>query len=74
MYLHNLPSNNIYSYFKDHLFEVALFDGHPITVIKFILNKYLTVRIHHETKIMLQKSVESRVRSVLTKSILFKNQ
>lgn len=68
-----LPSN-IYDHFTDHLFEDDPIDGHAPSLIKLILKVYFKIRIHHETSKHLDTTLRNRVRSMFTKTTLFKNQ
>lgn len=68
----NLP-NNIYQFFDSHMFEGDVIDGHAIQLIRLILKRCITIRIHHECKIISDLS-GGGIRHHLTKSILFKNQ
>lgn len=70
--LRNLPPT-IFQHFGDHIFDLDEDNYHPLEVIKLILKKYVNIRIHHETK-KFQDLKQTRVRSVLTKTILFKHQ
>lgn len=70
--MRNLPQN-IYEAFGDHFMTDNPINNHCVELIKLILNKYFKVRLHHEaTKI--NDHGQERVRSMLTKTILFKNQ
>lgn len=69
----SLPPN-IYEHFGDHIFEDDPIDGHAPTLIKLILKVYFKIRVHHETSKHLDTTVKSRVRSMFTKTTLFKNQ
>lgn len=68
-----LPSN-ILNYFGDHLYDGDHVDGHVNTLIKLILGKYFLIRVHYETKKKADFCSKNRVRNILTKTILFKNQ
>lgn len=63
----------------DSIFAIALthsddlLSEHPLQIIKLILKHYFKLRIHHET-FKLKDSKTNRVRSLLTKSVLFQNQ
>lgn len=69
--VNDLPSH-IFNFFGDHLYDDDPLSGHCLALVKLILKKYNNIRIHHETKN--KTNNVTRVRSVLTKTILFKNQ
>lgn len=71
--LRHLPIT-VFDHFGDHLFDMEPLSDHFMNLIKLILKKYFTIRIHHETKKRLDLNAGTRVRSFLTKTILFKNQ
>lgn len=68
-----LPGN-IYDHFGDHLYDEDIISDHFMDLIKLILKKYFNIRIYHETVKRQDVNVSNRVRSMLTKTILFKNQ
>ncbi|VEN48358.1 unnamed protein product [Callosobruchus maculatus] len=68
-----LPSA-ILNHFNHHLYDDDPVDGHAIQLIKLILNNYFKLRIHHETAKNMDLSTKNRVRSILTKTILFKHE
>lgn len=70
--LRNLPTTT-YDVFGDHIFDFDQDNYHPVELLKLILKKYVSIRIHHETKKM-KDFGQDRVRSLLTKTILFKGQ
>lgn len=70
--LRQIPSL-LFEYFGDHFYEDELLDSHGIQLIKLILKHYFTIRIHHENFKGLELSTKSRVRSINTKTILFRN-
>nr|CAI5850657.1 unnamed protein product [Callosobruchus analis] len=58
---------------ENHFYDEDPLTGHATTLFKLLLKKYFTLRIHYEC----MKNLDSntmRVRSSLTKTILFKNQ
>lgn len=67
-------SPSVYDVFGDHLFDGTLIESHHIGLTKIILNKFFNVRMYHEVNIINEKNNLNRVRSILTKTILFKNQ
>lgn len=68
-----LPST-ILDKFNDHLFDDDPVESHAFWLIKLVLRKYFTIRIHHETAKKMDVIKKYRVRSILTKTILFKHQ
>nr|CAI5861021.1 unnamed protein product [Callosobruchus analis] len=68
----NLPIE-VYDGFGDHFYDEDPLTGHATTLFKLLLKKYFTLRIHYECMKNLD-STTMRVRSSLTKTILFKNQ
>lgn len=60
--------------FNDHLFDDDLVGGHAFALIKIILKKYFNLRIHHETSKKLELQKKNSIRSILTKTILFRHQ
>ncbi|VEN42830.1 unnamed protein product [Callosobruchus maculatus] len=69
----NLPAN-IMNYFGSHVLDFEPLSSHFTDLLKLILKKYFNIRIHHETRKRLDNNIGNRVRSILTKTILFKNQ
>lgn len=63
----------VYEKFGDHIiYDTKLLNSHVFQFSKLILKAYFNIRIHHETN-KIKDSVQERVRSSLTKAILFKN-
>nr|CAI5829073.1 unnamed protein product [Callosobruchus analis] len=69
----NLPAD-IMNYFGSHFLDFEPLSTHFTDLLKLILKKYFNIRIHHETRKRLDNNIGNRVRSMLTKTILFKNQ
>lgn len=69
--LQNLPAG-FGNVFEDHIFEDEPLSNHFILLSKKILEKYFILRLHHYTSNL--KEAPKRIRSLLTKTILFKNQ
>lgn len=67
-------SSSILIQFADHHLEDDPIDGHAFGLIKKILGCYFNLRIHHETVKKLDASKKARVRSIYTKTILFRNE
>lgn len=70
----NLIPLSVYDHFGDHLFDDEPIDGHTGELIKLILKNYFKIRIYHETVKKQDNLTKNRVRSINTKTILFKNQ
>lgn len=64
---------HIYIYFEDHSLEQGFFEDHSRHLIQLILEIYLKIRVHYETTKLNDKR-EKRIRSTMTKIVLFKNQ
>lgn len=60
--------------FRNHLYDHEFIDNHAIIFIKLALKIYFKIRVHYETKIQNEQNLKSRIRSTLTKTILFSNQ
>nr|CAI5852339.1 unnamed protein product [Callosobruchus analis] len=72
--MENIPFTVMDS-FSDHLFEDDISDGHCLQMIRLILKTYFKLRIHHEiSKMMDLLRSKDRIRSLYTKTILFKHQ
>lgn len=69
----NLPLNILDS-FHEHILDHEPLNNHGMQILNLILEIYFKIRIHHETKINLEKKTCSRIRSIYTKTVLFKNQ
>lgn len=69
--LNNLPANLVEP-FSNHLFDEEPLSNHFISLIKIILEFFFKVRLHHELSKI--QSKDERIRHILTKTILFKNQ
>lgn len=64
--------NCIFKVLNQHALDFDVEGNHVINLIKSISYNYCKVRLHHEAKSL--HNTDCRVRSKLTKSILFKNQ
>lgn len=60
--------------FSDHLFDDDPLDNHVFDVIKLILKIFFKIRIHHELTKKIDIMKRGRIRSMNTKSILFRNE
>lgn len=71
--MQKLPSN-ILDDFGSHVFDDEVIDGHVVTLLKLILQKYFYLRIHYGTSKKADFRRKPRVRSILTKTILFRHE
>lgn len=67
-------SINILEYFGDHIFDEDPLENHCMEIVKLVLKNYFNIRIHHEVSKKLDVNKQNRIRSLNTKTILFKNQ
>lgn len=65
--------DDVLNAFGNHVFDEGFLESHELPLIKLILKRYFTIRIHHETRKM-SDQVVNRVRSMLTHLILYQNQ
>ena len=70
--LRNMPVS-VFESLGQHLLEDDPLNGHTLQLSKLISQKYLNLRLHHESK-KINECNKNRIRSILTKTILFKNQ
>jgi len=57
---------------KDHCFEQNYLSDHRFQLIKLVLVNFLKIRLHHAAKT--KSAAVTRIRSKLTKTILFMHQ
>ncbi|CAH2003260.1 unnamed protein product [Acanthoscelides obtectus] len=67
-------SPKILQNFENHLYDYDPLDGHVMRLIKLILCNYFNLRIHHEATKQQELSKTLKIRSIFTKTILFKHQ
>lgn len=65
---------SIFKCLHNRMFDEDPKGNHIIFLIKIIIAKYLKLRLHHKAESINNLRNEKRVRSVLTKQILFANQ
>lgn len=65
---------SVYDNFGSHFYEDDPIDGHTGRLIKLVLHNYFKTRIHCETIKKNESSHKLRIRSINTKSILFRNE
>lgn len=63
---------NVFNCLNEHILTQSPINNHLLQIIKLIIKKYLTIRLHHHNKELSQP--KSRIRTHLTKMILFKHQ
>lgn len=64
----------ILHHFNQHLLETDFLDGHVILLIKLILKKYFNLRVYHETVKRSDYLKRNKIRSIFTKTILFRHE
>lgn len=67
-------NKSVFKCLHDHMFDEDAQGNHVIFLIKIIIAKYLKLRFHHKANSINDLRNNKRVRSVLTKQILFSNQ
>lgn len=63
---------NLFNCLNEHILTQSPINNHLLQIIKLIIKKYLVIRLHHHNKELSQP--KSRIRTHLTKMILFKHQ
>lgn len=69
--LKNLP-DTLHEAFSNHLFDEEPLSNHFIGLVKIVLDMFFKVRLHYETSKI--QGNDDKIRHILTKTILFKNQ
>lgn len=64
--------NTLFNCLNDHILTQSPINNHLLQIIKLIIKKYIVIRLHHHNKELSEP--KTRIRSHLTKVILFKNQ
>lgn len=64
----------VFSSLNDHMFVESTLNNHVINLIKIVINRYLKIRFHYLTKTVNEELINNRIRSVLTKRILYSHQ
>jgi len=67
-------NKSVFKCLHDHMFDEDSQGNHVIFLVKFIIAQYLKLRFHHKANSINDLRNNKRVRSVLTKQILFSNQ
>lgn len=71
--IYDLPFH-LYEHFGDHLTHDNVLNNHGRQLVQLVLHQYFKIRLHHESSRLRESQSGVRVRSLLTKSILFQNQ
>lgn len=69
-----LPDKQWFSSLNQHILDGDALDNHIYKLCKDVVELYIKIRIHHMIKEKNRKMSAEKVRNVLTKLILFKNQ
>ncbi|KAL1483487.1 hypothetical protein MTO96_033152 [Rhipicephalus appendiculatus] len=69
-----LPDKQWFSSLNEHILDSDALDNHIYKLCKNVVELYMKIRIHHMIKEKNRKMTADKVRAVLTKLILFKNQ
>ena len=64
----------VFSCLDDHVLENDILNDHRTRLVKLVCNQYLAVRLFHAGKVLTRQMQGDRVRSVLSKTIIFKGQ
>ncbi|KAL1476935.1 hypothetical protein MTO96_036133 [Rhipicephalus appendiculatus] len=72
--LNMLPDKKWFSELDQHLMDCDALDNHVYKLCKDILELYIKIRIHHITKERNRSITKDKVRSILSRLIIFKNQ
>ncbi|XP_025199233.1 uncharacterized protein LOC112598200 [Melanaphis sacchari] len=67
-------NKSVFKSLHDHMFDEDAQGNHIISLVKIIIANYLKLRLHHKADSINDVRNNKRVRSVLTKQILFSNQ
>lgn len=67
-------NKSVFKCLHDHMFDEDPQGNHIISLVKIIIAKYLKLRLHHKAESINDLRRDKRIRSVLTKQILFSNQ
>lgn len=68
----HIKINNLFNCLNDHILTQSPINNHLLQIVQLIIKKYIIIRLHHHNKELSQPI--NRIRSYLTKVILFKNQ
>ncbi|KAL3237958.1 hypothetical protein MRX96_048146 [Rhipicephalus microplus] len=63
-----------FSQLEQHLFDVDVLDNHIYNLSKQVLELYIKIRLHHMTKERSRELVKDKVRSLLSRLVIFRNQ
>lgn len=70
--MRNLPSKTLL-YFEEHFYDDDPMNCHYNNLIKLILKIYFCLRIHYEVFKKTEQGTKEIIRSINTKTILFRN-
>lgn len=63
-----------FSQLEQHLFDVDVLDNHIYNLSKQVLELYIKIRLHHMTKERNRELMKDKVRSLLSRLVIFRNQ
>ena len=66
--------SDVFSALKDHLLDTDAMLDHRVLLLKLIANTYLSVQFYHTGKLFTHRLQRYKIRSVLSKTIIFKGQ
>jgi hypothetical protein len=72
--LSRLTKVNVFSCLFQHSLETDPLNDHRVRLMKMVCNQYFSVRFYHAGKVYTRTLQGDRVRSLLTKTIIFKGQ
>ncbi len=72
--LSHLISSDVFHCLQEHILESEPVNNHRVRLMKQICELYITVRLHHVGKAFTQQLQGDKVRSMLTKTVIFKGQ
>lgn len=70
----NRLSKPLFNSLKSHSLDTAIGENHVYNVMKLILHKYFTIRLHYFASLLNERNIKLRIRNVSNKSVLFQNQ
>ena len=73
--LEDIDINTTFSDLYGHMTETGVTENHVFLLIKSVTRNYLKIRMHHMAKEANQSRMKNdRVRKIMNKLVLFKNQ
>jgi hypothetical protein len=67
-------NSDIFNCLEEHILDESVINNHITQLSKLIINNYIKVRFHYEARNRTEGNIGFRMRSSLTKQILFANQ